>query len=132
MTLGLSDGTNHAKTFYPIDTMSVNAGSKNVDAAIALLKFITSAETHSNFRENVHASQVQLHTTEAAPEYPTQWVADNMAVLNDYAMVMPVAKGVPAMQAALFTNYQLLIMGELTPEECVAAMQDACATALSE
>ena len=132
VTLGLSDGTNHAKTFYPIDTMSVNAGSKNVDAAIALLKFITSAETHSNFRENVHASQVQLHTTEAAPEYPTQWVADNMAVLNDYAMVMPVAKGVPAMQAALFTNYQLLIMGELTPEECVAAMQDACATALSE
>ena len=130
--LGLSDGTHTAKVFYPIDTLSVNANSKNVEAAVALLKFVTSAETHQDFRNAISPEQVQLQTTEPAIEFDIDWVADGMANLNEHAKVIPIAKGMSSMQDALFVNYQLLLMGELTPEQSEHAMQDACETALTE
>lgn len=129
-SLGVSDGTHDLKTFSPMDTMSVNASSENIDASVALLKFLISVDQRDNFRETNYPTLAKMNASAADISYEPDFINDCMAQVGGSAKTMPVCKGVSSMTEAIFTNLQLMMMGELTPEEALEAMQNACTIAL--
>lgn len=128
--LGVSDGTHDLKTFSPVDTMSVNANSENIDASIALLKFLISVDQRDNFRQTNYPTLAKMNAAAADISYEPAFINDCMAQVSTSANTMPVCKGVSTMTEAIGTNLQLMMMGELTPAEALEAMQNACTIAL--
>lgn len=130
MNIALNDGTHDSRTFSPCDTMAVNAGSENVDAAIALLKFLIRTDSRMDFKENVYPSLSQMNADMAPSEYDYDFVARDMAVIGQYAKPLPVCKGLSTITEAIKSNEQLLVMGELTPAAACQAMQAAAQAAI--
>lgn len=132
VTLGITDGDKDLYCFYPMDYMSVNANSKNVDAAVTLLKWITSAESNAAFRADLNPTQINLLASEPEMVYEQEWAAENMPLLAKSGRNVPISKGTSSQNQVVFTNLQLLILGELSPEECAAAMQSGVEATLTD
>ena len=58
------------------------------------------------------------------------WHREMAAVLDEHTFTMPLVAGAASMDMIYFSNVQLLIMGEVTPEECAANMQNECTAAM--
>lgn len=130
-TLGVTDGQHNLYTFSPMDTISVNAASKHVDAAIALLKFLISEGQRNNFRETNYPTLAKLNASAEPIVYKEAFINDAMAKLGEHSKTMPVCKGVSTMTEVISTNLQLMMMDELTPEKALETMQAACTTELN-
>ncbi len=134
---GIGNDGNPAMCACPIDTISVNAMSKYTDAAVDFAKFLCK-EGYEIFYEY----NCELYDQEEAVTIPNLFKDDEpVAIVHDfhYAMLedmenhsftMPALTNAATMDISYFSNYQLLIMGEVTPEECVEAMQNECTAAL--
>ena len=137
LNYGIGNDGNPAKCACPIDTLSVNAMSKNVDAAVDFVKFLCKEGYEIFYDYNC-----ELYDEEEAVVIPNLFKDDEpVAIVHDFhrAMVedmenhsftMPALTNAATMDVSYFSNYQLLIMGEITPEECVANMQNECTAAL--
>lgn len=130
MNISLNDGEHESCTFSPCDTMAVNADSANVDAAVALLKFLIRTDSREDFKAANYPTLAQLNADMAPDEFAWDFVARDMAVIGSHSKPLPVCKGISTITEAIKTNEQLLVMGELTPEEACQAMQDAAQAAI--
>lgn len=124
--LGISDGKHDVMTFCPTDMVAVNANASNQDAAIEWLKFLISVDQRNNFRENCYGSLLQLNKSADPIVYPVDCINADMAALGSHSRALPITKGCSTMTNEICTNTQLMMMGELTPAEAVAAIQVAC------
>lgn len=123
--LGVTDGKHDIMTLNPVDTMSVNAASKNVDAAVDLLKFIISSDVRDHFRADCYTTLVQMNASGASVSYDNESVAACMAEAGAHSRQNYVGKGASSFDDIVATNLQLMILGELTPAETVEAMETA-------
>ena len=124
-------------TACPVDTISVNAMSKNTDAAVDFAKFLCKEGYEIFYDYNC-----ELYDEEEAVVIPNLFKSDEpVAIVHDWhremlddmenhSFTMPALTNAATMDVSYFSNYQLLIMGEVTPEECVANMQAECTAAL--
>lgn len=97
------------------DSLIVNADSDNVELAVDLVKYMTSAEVMTEYHSKV---------TTYPPLTKAEPYADDERFLpilemSDIYHTMPVAKGSAAVNDRLFKNVQLMMMGELTPEQVI-------------
>lgn len=130
-TLGVTDGSHEVMTFSPVDTMCVNANSKNVEAAVALLKFVTSNSVREHFRTDCYPTLVRMNASGDEIAYSNDSVTACMTQVGEHTRTMPVCKGVNSMVESMITNLQLLMLDELTPAETVEAMETAINTVLN-
>lgn len=121
----VTDGKHDIMTLNPVDTMSVNAASKNVDAAVELLKFIISSDVRDHFRADCYTTLVQMNASGASVSYDNESVAACMAEAGAHSRQNYVGKGASSFDDIVATNLQLMILGELTPAETVEAMETA-------
>ena len=134
---GIGNDGNPAKCACPVDTISVNAMSEYTDAAVDFAKFLCK-EGYEIFYEY----NCELYNEEEAVVIPNLFKDDEpVAIVHDWhhamlsdmenhSFTMPALTNAATMDVSYFSNYQLLIMGEITPEECVEAMQNECTAAL--
>lgn len=98
------------------DSLIINSACKNKELAASLIKFITSAEVMTKYH------------TEISPFIPITYdeeYNDNPAFRemyeNDsqYFHTLPVAKGLSAISDNLCKNIQMMLMGDLTPQQVI-------------
>lgn len=130
MNIALNDGAHDSRTFAPCDTVAVSAGSKNVDAAVALLKFLIRTDSRTDFKEQCYPALCQMNADMTPDVYTYDFVARDMAVIGQYSKPLPVCKGLATITEAIKSNEQLLVMGKLTPEAACQAMQAAAQAAI--
>ena len=130
-SIGVSDGTHPVRTVSPLDMMSVNANSENVEAAVALLKWVTTAEQRDNFRETNYPTLAQMNASAAPITYDVPSIAACMEQMGEVGLTNPICRGAASMDEILYTNFQLMMMDELTPQEALDAMQRGCDAALA-
>ena len=109
-----------AVSWNAIDSISVNANSKNVDAAVELLKYVRSAEVQANFAEEIYAS-IPLCKDWLVHEYDPH--EEPLRAYPERAVLTPVAPNINAVYESIMTAQQLVIMGELSPEDALAQIQ---------
>ena len=130
-TLGVTDGNHEVMSFSPVDTMCVNSSAKNMDAAVALLKFLISSDSRDIFRADCYPTLVQMNASAAPITYDNESISACMAEAGTHTRTMPVCKGVNSMVESIMTNLQLMMLNELSPEKALEAMQSACTAALN-
>ena len=137
VTYGIGNDGNPAKCACPIDSLGVNANSKNLDASVDFLKFLCEEgydifyEYNKELYDGEEAVLIpNLFKSDETRDIVHDWHRDMLDDLENHSFVMPAVPGAATMDVSYFSNYQLLIMGECTPEECVAAMQTECMAAL--
>ena len=128
-SLGIAPEGGSVMTFCPTDMVAVNANAKNQGAAIEWLKFLLSVDQRNNFRENCYSTLLQLNKSADPITYPADCINADMAAAGEHTRALPIVKGCSTMTTDMCTNVQLMMMGELTPEEAVAAIQAACEAA---
>ena len=139
ITFGVGNNGNVAKSACPVDTMAVNANSENPDAAVAFLKFLCEDGYDiyvSYYTEQFGAEESDkiivppLFEGDVGREICHDWHQEMVDNLDTHTYVMPIVTGAATMDVVIFSNIQMLIMGEMTPQECVDAMQAECTAAM--
>lgn len=138
ITYGVGNNGNPAKCASPVDMMAVNSNSEHTDAAVAYLKFLCKEGYeiyHSYYQElfNEEESTIivpPLFKGDVGREIYHEWHKDMIENLNEHMFVMPIVSGAATMDVVIFSDFQMLIMGEMTPQECVDAMQAECTAAM--
>ena len=102
-------------TWIASDALIMNSASQNKELAASLIKYITSAEVMAKFH------------TEIAPFPPiTRYEAYNdderfkeMYEDAEHLHTLPVANGAFKVMDTLYKNLQLMMLGDLSPEEAI-------------
>ena len=130
--IALSPAGKTPSTFASVDQISANANSKNPEAAVALLKWLTSGPQFETFRETLYASMGQMTKDMSPTPFNSPEIEAEVAANASMGRPLPVCKGLASMTELLKSNEQLLVMGEITPEEAVKAMAEGFQAALDE
>ena len=92
-------------TWIASDALIMNSASQNKELAASLIKYITSAEVMAKFH------------TEIAPFPP---ITRDEAYNDDERLhTLPVANGAFKVMDTLYKNLQLMMLGDLSPEEAI-------------
>jgi len=107
--------------FCPVDTIAVNAQTKNADAAVALLKFCRSYDVMKERVAQIHPGQGLVKKSyDFVKIVPEMEQACSNA---QYAYALPIAPNQQVVIDAIVTNQQLVAMGDITPEEALKQIQ---------
>ena len=109
-----------AASFCPCDTLAINAKTADLDAAVALLKYMRSDDCMLDFFEQMYQGGQVLKS------YPQNITDERMQdVLShpERAFVLPVAPNLQLVVDSCMTNTQLVVMGSLSPEEALKQIQ---------
>ena len=112
-------------TFVANDSLVLMSSCKNKEAAISLMKEITSPAVMEAFHEQCY---------KMPPISVNEKYLDNPAFESMYSEAsadfhtMPVMKDFSQIESALFANLQSMMMGDLTPEEAIKATLDYAAS----
>lgn len=107
-------------SFNPIDSICVSANTANPDAAVALLKFVRTADVM------MAASEQLCPEGQVLKDYPNTIDDEHMTEVlahPERSFVLPIAPRVQMIVDSAITNQQLMLMGTLTPEEALAQIQ---------
>ncbi len=102
-------------TWVAADALIVNSASANKEKAVELIKFITSAPVMEAFHTEV--SSFPPITKDA--EYKDNPVFESLYADADYLHTLPVAPNSFKVMDTLYKNLQLMMLGDLTPEEAI-------------
>lgn len=130
---GMSDGEHPVMVNMNYDMMSVSAVSENIDAAIAWLKFLSQEDWMAQMIGG-GASRSNLYVTSPKPEFKYDYLkkaAEHVATPGT-TFSTPVCTGAGTIWESLFTNFQMLLLNQLTPQQCVDAMQAAAEAAMAD
>lgn len=138
ITTGVGNNGNLAKCCNPVDTMAVSAKSENLDASVAFLKFLCKEgyqiyyDYYLEVFEDPDAKIIvpPLFKGDVGRTVYHEWHEEMIANMSDHSFVMPIVTGAATMDTVIFSNIQMLVMGEMTPQECVDAMQAECTAAM--
>jgi multiple sugar transport system substrate-binding protein len=103
------------------DALIMNSASEHKDLAASLMKEITSAEIMTKFHTDI--SQFSpISKDEAYNDYPA--FKEMYSSDTEYFHTLPVAKASSSISDNLCKNLQLMMMGEITPEEAISRTMD--------
>ena len=112
-------------TFVANDSLVLMSAAKNKEAAISLMKEITSPAVMEAFHEQCY---------KMPPISISERYLDNPAFESMYAEAsgefhaLPVVNNFSQIESALYANLQSMMMGDLTPEEALRATMDYAAS----
>jgi multiple sugar transport system substrate-binding protein len=98
------------------DSLIMNSASENKELSASLMKFITSTDTMTKFHTEISAF-TPITKTEAYNDNPV--FKDMYENDTEYFKTLPVAKSSATIFDNLSKNLQLMMMGEITPEEAI-------------
>ncbi len=107
-------------SFNPVDTIAVNAQSKNTDAAVALLKFVRSYDVQKEFYASFYPGGSIRKSYDFVQIDPAMEQANSHP---EYSYALPIAPNLQVVIDSIVTNQQLVVMGDLTPEEALQQIQ---------
>lgn len=121
--LGETDGSEW-KSWIAADALVLNEASEQKELAWSLIKYITSPEV----MEQVHLTLANAPTLTKS-ETPTM-SAEAVEIYEqaEHFQALPVAKNANAVMSNLKSNLQLMLLGDLTPEEAIQNTVDYSAT----
>lgn len=125
ISYGVSDGAHEVKCFSPLDTISVNPNSKNVDASIVLLKWLLTDEARQSFRENLYGGLKRMNASEGACSTGCEKL-DAVIDLGSHAHPFAATKNCDAMRSQIWSIFQMMLMDEYSPDEALQEMQTIC------
>lgn len=103
------------------DALIVNAATKNPDMAAKLIKFITSGDVMTAYHQQIAAfppiTKDEKYNDNAAFE-------DMYTNQTQYFKTLPVASGSFKMMDTLYKNLQLVMLGELAPQDAIQQTVD--------
>ena len=102
-------------TWVAADALIVNSASKNKEMAVELVKYITSAEVMTDFNKEISP----FPPITADEEYNDYDRFKDMYENADYLRTLPVAENSFKVMDTLYKNLQLMMLGDLTPEEAI-------------
>lgn len=116
--------------YNAVDTIAVNANSANKEAAVALMKFMRSAEVMQ-----AYADEGFYQNGPILKSYPNLLSDDpHMTEVNAHperSMIMPIGPQLSTVYESIKTNVQLVVMGSSTVEEALENMQAAADNAFA-
>lgn len=103
-------------TWVASDALIVNNASKNKELAVDLVKYITSAPVMTSFHKEIAGFPpiTKDETYNDNPAFQKMYEED-----NEYFHTLPVANGSFKVMDTLYKNLQLMMLGDLTPEEAI-------------
>ena len=115
--------------YNPIDPIAVWSGTENVEAATDLLRFLRSGEMIQRFRDSFWDTAAMKASAPYTPDLPGTEAAFEHPE-GCFGLVF--APGYSEVQESAIKNSQLIVMGEITPEEAMAQIQADADKAYSE
>lgn len=116
-------------SYSPIDPIAVWSGTKNVEAATDLLRFLRSGKMLQRFRDNFWDTAAMQASAPYEPDLPGTEAA---FAHPEGCFGLVFAPGYSEVQESAIKNSQLIVMGEITPEEAMAQIQADADKAYSE
>lgn len=98
------------------DALIVNSASKNKEKAVELIKHITSGEVMGKYHSEIAAFPP---ITKDEPYNDDPRFQDMYQNQTQYFRSLPVANGAFKVMDSLYKNLQLMMLGDLTPEEAI-------------
>ena len=112
-------------TFVANDSLVLMSAAKNKEAAISLMKEITSIPVMEAFHEQCY----QMPPISVGEKYLDNPAFETMyEEASDGFHALPVVANFSQIESALFSNLQSMMMGDLTPEEALRATMDYAAS----
>ncbi len=109
-------------TFVANDSLVLMSGCENKEAAISLMKELTSPEIMQAFHEELY-SMPPITTEETYvddPKFESMYSGETAEQFH----ALPVMKNFSQIESALYANLQQMMMDEMTPEEALQATMD--------
>ncbi len=103
-------------TWVASDALIVSNVCKNKELAVKLIKYMTSAPVMSSFHKEI-AGFPPITKDEEYNDNPV--FKDMYETQNEYLHTLPVANGSFKVMDTLYKNLQLMMLGDLTPEEAI-------------
>lgn len=103
-------------TWVASDALIVSNACKNKELAVKLIKYMTSAPVMSSFHKEI-AGFPPITKDEEYNDNPV--FKDMYETQNEYLHTLPVANGSFKVMDTLYKNLQLMMLGDLTPEEAI-------------
>lgn len=107
-------------TWIASDALIMNSACKNKDLAADLMKYITSADIMSKF----HTEIAKFPPITKDEPYHDEERFRAMYEDTEHLHTLPVAKGAFKVMDTLYKNLQLMMLGDLTPEEAIQKTVD--------
>lgn len=108
-------------TWVASDALIISSACKNKELAADLVKYMTSADIMSRFHKEI-AGFPPITKDEAYNDNPA--FKDMYENQNEYFRTLPVANGSFKVMDTLYKNLQLMMLGDLTPEEAIKKTVD--------
>lgn len=103
------------------DALIMNSASENKELAASLMKYITSAPVMTAFHNDVSLFS-PISKDEEYNDYPA--FKDMYSNKTEFFHTLPVAKASSSIFDNLSKNLQLMMMGEISPEEAISRTMD--------
>lgn len=107
-------------SFCPVDTLAINAKTANMDASVALLKYMRSDAVIADFFDALYKGGQIL---KSYPNVVTDEHMTDVLAHAERAFALPVAPNLQVVVDSCITNQQLMVMGTLTPEQALEQIQ---------
>lgn len=108
-------------TWVASDALIISSACKNKELAASLVKYMTSADIMARFHKEI-AGFPPITKDEAYNDNPA--FRDMYENQNEYFRTLPVANGSFKVMDTLYKNLQLMMLGDLTPEEAIKKTVD--------
>ncbi len=137
VTFGVGNNGHLAKSCLPVDSLGISNFSANKEAAADFIRFLCKEgyQIYYNYYKAMYEGKEAvlippLFKGDTGRDIVHEWHREMAEHLEEHTFAMPLVAGAASMDMIFFSNVQLLIMGELTPEECAANMQKECTAAM--
>ena len=107
-------------TWIAADQLVLCNTCKNKELAFDLIRYITGAEVMTSF----HADLASFPPISKSEPYQDNELFKEMYSDSEYLRTLPVAKGSLQVVDALYRNLQLMMLGDLSPEEAIQKTVD--------
>ena len=107
-------------TWIAADQLVLSNTCKNKELAFDLIRYITGAEVMTSF----HADLASFPPISKSEPYQDNELFKEMYSDSEYLRTLPVAKGSLQVVDALYRNLQLMMLGDLSPEEAIQKTVD--------
>lgn len=109
------DDNSEWKTWIGADSLVLNSKSENKELAYSLISYITSTPVMTVVHTDLF-TEIPLNRDEP---YLADEAFKDMSMESENLRVLPVAENAANVMQALKSNLQLMMMGDLTPEEAI-------------
>lgn len=114
-------------TFVANDSLVLMSGCENPEAAVSLMKELTSPEIMQAFHEDLYKMPPITTSETYVDDEKFEAMYSDSEIMSQFH-ALPVMKNFSQIESALYANLQQMMMDEMTPEEALQATMDYAAS----